>query len=93
MGKVIEFYIPTPRAVVAPPPVEEPDTSAADILKQCLDNADSIQQVIVLTADRDGVLAFVGNCDGLAESLLFMDLIRAQALFTRIEGPNGGGVA
>lgn len=94
MGKLIEFYIPKPRPVApVTPPYEEPDTSAADTLKKLLESADTISQIVVLTADKNGTLAFLGNCDGLAETLLFMDLVKAQALFSRIETPPGGGAA
>lgn len=105
MAKIIEFYRPAPKAVLtlASNPEnkaewdeqvedEAPAMPAADILKQCLENADTIDQVLVLTMDKQGVLGFLGNCEGLAETVLFMELVKAQALFSRVEGPNGGNV-
>lgn len=61
------------------------------VLRKCLENADTIDQILVLTMDKSGVLGFFGNCEGLAESVLFMELVKAQALFSRVEGPNGDG--
>ena len=100
-AKIIEFYYPTPKAVLtlaAEKPEwdkqleeEQAENSAAAsaILKQCLENADTIDQVLVMTMDKDGVMAFVSNCEGLAESILFIELVKAQALFSRVEGPGG----
>jgi hypothetical protein len=99
VGKLIEFYYPVPKAVLTLAAQGEhesgeeapPLTPAKDILTACLESVDTIDTLLVLTCDKEGTLAFVGNCDGLAESLLFMDLVKAQALFSRVEG--GGGVA
>jgi hypothetical protein len=107
MAKIIEFYRPSPKAVLTlasnaankaewDAQVEEdaPATPAKDILTGLLEHADTIDQVLVLTMDKQGVLGFLGNCEGLAETLLFMELVKAQALFSRVEGPNGnGGIA
>jgi len=82
--------IRTRMPLVEPPGEENEGPSAEDILKKCLEHADTIDQVLVLTVDNNGVLAFLGNCEGLAESLLFMELIKAQAIFSRVESPSGG---
>lgn len=63
------------------------------ILKKCLETAHVIDQIIVMTLDNNGKLGFLGNCDGFAESLLFMDLIKAQALKSRIDNTSGGNGA
>jgi hypothetical protein len=100
MGKLIPFYIPVPKAALTLASKVEFDTQLAEeqaensaaastILKQCLEHADTIDQVLVMTMDKDGVMAFVSNCDGLAESILFMELVKAQALFSRVEGSGG----
>ena len=94
MGELIEFYRPTPKAVltVATPEqlLEEPSTPAKQVLTQCLEHVDTIDQIVVLTMDKDGVLGFLGNCEGLAETLLFLELIKAQMLFSRVDStPNG----
>ena len=101
VGKLIEWYVPVPKAVLAlanqgeevPGEEIDPLTPAKEILTKCLESADTIDQILVLTMDNNGVLAFMGNCEGLAESLLFMELVKAQALFSRVEGPPNGGTA
>ena len=60
------------------------------ILKKCLESADTMETLLILTMDKDGELAFIGNCEGLAESVLFMDMVRMKALYSQIE-PSGGG--
>ena len=98
MGQVIEFYHPAPKAkltlasAVEEVPLEEGRTPAKEILEKCLESAAEMDTVLVMTSDKNGVLGFVSNCDGLAEAILFMELIKAQALFSRVEGPQGGGV-
>jgi hypothetical protein len=102
LGEVIEFYHPPPRANTlaenmtvadkAALETEPPAISAEDILKKCLANVGKTDQILIMTADKDGVLGFVTNCDGLAESILFIELIKAQALFSRTD-TGGGGIA
>jgi len=100
MGKLIDWYVPVPKAALTLASKAEFDAQLADeqaensaaasaILKQCLEHADTIDQVLVMTMDKDGVMAFVSNCEGLAESILFMELVKAQVLFSRVEGPGG----
>jgi len=99
VGEVIEFYHPAPKAklTLAEPveqePLDESRTPAKDVLEKCLETAADMDTVLVMTSDKNGVLGFVSNCDGLAEANLFIDLIKAQALFSRVEGPQGGGIA
>ncbi len=95
MGEVIPFYHPVPKAklTLAEPVEQELDEGRApakEILEKCLETAADMDTVLVMTSDKNGVLGFVSNCDGLAEANLFIDLIKAQALFSRVEGPQGG---
>jgi hypothetical protein len=95
MGKLIEWYVPVPKAVltlaseVEAEPAEAPATPAADILKKCLEHVDTMENVLVMTMDKEGVLAFLTNCDGLAESILMMEMVKQQAIFGSVEGPGG----
>lgn len=101
MGQLIEFYKPVPKAVLtlatpenkaewdAQCAEEAPEIAAADVLKKCLENT-ALDQVLVLTCDKDGTFGFQTNCEDLAESVLFIELVKAKMLFSR-EGP--GGVA
>ncbi len=69
---------------------EVKDDSAKELLTKCLEKVETIDQVVVLTMDKDGVLGFLGNCEGFAETLLFLELVKAQMLFSRVENkPNG----
>jgi len=72
---------------------EEPAMTAEDILKKCLEHVRDIDQILVLTMDQNGVLGFFGNCEGLAESVLFMELVKAQALFSRVDSNEGDTIA
>jgi len=83
--------IRTRQPLVEPPVEENSGPSAKEILKKCLDGIEDKATVLVLTCDTNGTMAFMGNCEGLAESILFMELIKAQAIFSRVEGPGGGG--
>ena len=84
--------IRTRQPLILPPEEEdEPLEPAEDILKQCLKNVGTIEQLLVLTTDKNGVIAFLGNCGGLAETLMFMELVKAQIVFSRVEGPTGDG--
>ena len=97
MGELIEFYRPVPKAVLTLASAVEaheeevaPQQSAKEILEICLERADTIDQIVVLTMDREGVTAFFGNCDGMAETLLFMDVVKTQALLSLVEEDGGG---
>ena len=99
MGEVIPFYRPVPKAVLtlATPEnkaaweeqcsEEAPEVAAADVLKKCLENTE-LDQVLVLTCTKDGTFGFQTNCEDLAESVLFLELVKAQMLFSR-EAPGG----
>jgi hypothetical protein len=104
MGELIPFYRPVPKAVLtvaskaewdAQVTEEEPMAPAKEILETCLAKADTIDQIVVLTMDKSGQTAFFGNCDGMAETLLFMDVVKAQALKSLIAdaGEDGGTIA
>ncbi len=67
------------------------EVATADfVLRNCLKNADSIDEIVVLMKDNDGQLGLVGNLDGLGETLLFLDTVKAQAIAQRVGSPNGG---
>ena len=89
MGQLIPFYHPIKKLPVStptPPAVDEPEaeaTSAKDILETCLKSAETTDQVLVMTCDKDGIMGFLTNCDDLAETILFIELVKQQALFTR----------
>ena len=102
MGKVIPFYHPIVRLPVAALTLatqendaewkaqcaeEALEVPAADVLKKCLENTE-LDQVLVLTCDKDGVFGFQTNCEDLAESVLFIELVKAKMLFSR-EAPGG----
>jgi hypothetical protein len=43
----------------------------------------------VLTKDKDGTLGFIGNCESLAETLLFLELVKAKMLSRVPDVDNG----
>lgn len=67
------------------------DATPKDILAQCLESAATIESLVVMMKDTDGVIGFVSNLDGMAETNLFIDLVKLKALMTRVEAPAGGG--
>lgn len=79
MGVLIEFYRPAPKSPVPPAP-EPPAICAADILREILGNSEQLSDVLVLMRDNDGTCGFVGNLDGAAETLLFMEQIKHEML-------------
>jgi hypothetical protein len=38
-----------------------------------------------LTKDKEGTLGFISSIEGLAENVLFMELVRVQAMFAESE--------
>jgi hypothetical protein len=86
--------IHTRQPLVDGAPEEECENStAADILKKCLEVADSVEDILIMTCDRNGVLGFSSNCETLAEAVLFMEIVKAQALFSRVGTSDGGSKA
>lgn len=73
--------------------VEEIDATPADILAQCLETACSIKSLVVMSMDTSGVIGFVSNLDGLAETNLFIDLVKMKSLVNHLEVPPTGGGA
>lgn len=82
MGELIEWYIPAPKPPIVPveAPIEDGQVPAAGLLKTLLEKADKISDILVLMCDVDGNLGFIGNLDGLAESMLFIDRVKHRAL-------------
>lgn len=94
MGKLIEWYVPVPKAVLTlatevekPVAAPEVDDSARLILTGLLEHADTIEDIVVLTRDAEGVPAFLSNLDGFAETMLFIDLVRMKAMQKYSEDP------
>jgi hypothetical protein len=50
-----------------------------------LENVKSLEAVCVLTKDKEGTLGFISSIEGLAENVLFMELVRVQAMFAESE--------
>jgi len=84
MGKCLPIDIKTRQPLKEIPSEEVECAPPAAILNQCMEHVDTIAQVLVMTADTDGNLAFFTNCDGLAEAMLFIEMIKTQALLTRV---------
>jgi hypothetical protein len=82
MGELIEFYKPAPKAALTLASVVEAPAvpPAKDILETLLKHVDTIDDLVVLTSDKDGVMGFLGTLDGAAETLLFIELIKAKLL-------------
>ena len=59
-----------------------------DVLTACLENVKSLEAVCVLTKDKEGTLGFISSIEGLAENVLFMELVRVQAMFAESENTN-----
>ena len=83
MGKVIEFYHPSPK----PRPVPQPEVDEAEeqmpagmVLQQLLDRANTIRDVLVMMVDADGNAGMVTNVNGLPESLLFIERVKHQIM-------------
>ncbi len=67
------------------------EVATADfVLRSCLKTADNIDEIVILMKDKDGQLGFVGNLDGLGETLLFLDTVKALAIAQRVDSPSGG---
>ena len=58
------------------------------MLTACLENVKSLEAVCVLTKDKEGTLGFISSIEGLAENVLFMELVRVQAMFAESENTN-----
>jgi hypothetical protein len=98
VGEVIEWYVPVPKAVLTVATKEEwdaqlgeesPTAAAKQVLTDCLEKVAFTDQVVVLTKDKDGTLGFIGNCESLAETLLFLELVKAKMLSRVPDVDNG----
>jgi hypothetical protein len=81
VGEVIEFYHPVPKAVLTlASAVEVPESSGVkEVLTQCLEHADSIDQIVVLM-ENGKTMNFLGNLNGVAEVVLFLERMKARLL-------------
>lgn len=90
-GKVVEFYKPQPKQVNAvDEEIAQPPVSAGDILRELLGAEETIHEVLVLTRDKAGFVAMVGNIEGAGENLLFMEYVKHEMLSRlKSDGPKG----
>lgn len=88
MGQVIEFYRPVPKPPAVVPTVQEPGFAPADILRELLEKSETLQDIVVLMRDKDGVCGLVGNLDGVGENFVFMEQIKFEIL-ARMNQPAG----
>lgn len=85
--------------VEPPQAAEEKEITPQEMLQELASNSEHIDKLLVMTMDDDGVLGFISNCSDLGDAVLFMELVKAQALFSRVQtpptspAPLGGGVA
>jgi hypothetical protein len=81
MGRLIEFYRPLPKPQQPVPVVNETERIApADILRELVGVAETIDVVLVLTMDKQGRPALISNLDGPGENMLFIEQIKAEWL-------------
>jgi hypothetical protein len=95
MGKIIEFYHPTPKRPLKNQKTQASETvtkaefdaqvaeetlTAKQVLEEILTHADVITDVLIMIRDMDGQMGFVTNVDGFSESITFMERIKHRAL-------------
>jgi hypothetical protein len=80
-GRVVPFYKPQPKPAA---PVELPEVveaiSAADILREALENADGLREIVIIMRDKQGIGGLVSNMDGAGESFLFMEQVKFEMI-------------
>ena len=105
MAKVIEFYQhPKPRRVFEGPAREEFTSQlaeeeleirpASEVLKEVLDRAETVNDVLVLMRDADGNLGFVTNLADMVETIHFMRvnefaMLQHEVNKSKSNGPKG----
>ncbi len=93
MSEVID--IATRRPLVEGGPVAVPEMTAEplDILNECVKQAASMDEVIVMFKNKEGDFGFISSIEGVAENVLFMELVRLQALNASASGDDGNTFA
>jgi hypothetical protein len=98
VGKLIQWPKKSGQAETEEPLVQPREfAEPRDILKAVFENAESIDQLVVLWTDHDGNLGLLSNLNGVADNLLFLEgakhkMVAAQFDLSGIK-PQGGGTA
>ena len=87
-GKIVEFYTPIAKPMV---PDVVPDVvdaiSASDILREVLQGADELAEVVVIMRGKNGQGGLVSNLESPGENFLFMEQVKFELLQRLKEEP------
>lgn len=54
--------------------------SAKKTLEEVLLHTDTIEDVLIMIRDKEGYVGFVTNLEGIAESIMFMEVVKYKSL-------------